>query len=163
MIIEPLGKHAELIPLIANWHFQQWGPSAIEPQQTVEWRIADLKEHLNKTTLPLTFVAFSGSVPVGSACLTVYDLPIRQNLSPWLSTVFVLKEFRKQGIGSALVKHVVEKARALDFPQLYLFTPDQVKLYSRLGWNIFEEVVFHEHEYTIMKIELGEGFICKGD
>ncbi len=154
MIIEPLEKHADLIPLIANWHFQQWGPSTIEPQQTVEWRIADLREHLNKTTLPLTFVAFSGSVPVGSASLTLYDLPIRQNLSPWLSTVFVLSEHRKQGIGSALVKHVVEKASALDIPRLYLFTPDQLNLYSRLGWKIFEEVVFHGHEYTVMKFDL---------
>ena len=152
MIIDTLKNHAELIPLLANWHFQQWGSSTIEPQQTVEWRIDNLKGHFNHATLPITFVAFSGSVPVGSASLTIYDLPIRQNLSPWLSTVFVLSEHRNQGIGSALVKHVVEKARALQFPVIYLFTPDQVNLYSHLGWKIFEEVVFHGHDYTVMKI-----------
>ena len=153
MKIDYLKNYADLIPLIAKWHFDQWGPSTIEPQKTVEWRMADLKEHVNQSTLPITFVAFSESVPVGSASLTIYDLQIRQNLSPWLSTVFVLPEHRNKGIGSALSKHVVEKARALNFPRLYLFTPDQVNFYSRLGWKIFEEVVTHGHEYTIMNIE----------
>ena len=155
MIIDTLDNHADLIPLIAQWHFDEWGPGSLEPQKTVEWRTADLEEHLNHSPLPITFVVFTGSIPVGSASLTVYDLPMRPQLSPWLSTVFVLSEHRNQGIGSALAKRVVEKAKALSFPTLYLFTSDKVHLYSHLGWEMFEAVEFHSHEYTIMKIETG--------
>ena len=35
----------------------------------------------------------------------------RKELSPWLASVFVAPEFRKWGIGSKLVLHVMEQAR----------------------------------------------------
>ena len=151
MKIDYLVNHSELIPTIAKWHNQEWGH--IRPEKTVDWRIANLSEQTDPSTIPLTFVAFHESVPMGSASLVWHDMPERQDLSPWLAGVYVHAEFRNQGIGSTLVNRVVEKAKALNFPILYLFTFDKMNLYAHLGWKVIEQLNYLGHEITIMNIE----------
>ena len=47
----------------------------------------------------------------GSAAIIEHDMDTRMELSPWLASVFVAPEFRKRGIGSKLVTHVMEQAK----------------------------------------------------
>ena len=70
---------------------------------------------------------------VGSASLIAQDMDTRPELSPWLASVYVAAEHRRQGIGSALVRRVAQEAAALGVETLYLFTPDQEHFYARLG------------------------------
>src|SRR5712691_7502498 len=79
----------------------------------------------------------------------------RPELSPWLSGVFVAPEHRRRGIGAALVERVVQEARALGIPLLYLYTPGSGSLYLRLGWSVMEHTFYRElwgdQEVTIME------------
>ena len=151
MQIDYLANHSELIPTIAQWQHEEWGK--FRPDKTINWRIKNLCKQTDPAAIPLTFAAFSELGPVGSASLVWHDMPERQELSPWLASVFVHAQHRNQGIGSNLVNRVVEKANALNFPILYLFTFDKVNLYKDLGWEFMEQLDYLAHEVTIMKID----------
>jgi GNAT superfamily N-acetyltransferase len=151
MQIDYLANHSELIPTIAQWHHQEWGH--FRPEKTVNWRIENLRGQTDPATIPLTFVALSELGPVGSASLVWHDMPERQELSPWLASVFVHAQQRNQGIGSTLVNRAVKEANTLNFPILYLFTFDKKHLYEHLGWKFMERLDYLDHEVTIMKTD----------
>jgi N-acetylglutamate synthase-like GNAT family acetyltransferase len=84
------------------------------------------------------------------------------HLPYWLGAVYVTKEFRNRGIGTALVKRATAKARELGVQILYLHTPDKASLYSRLGWIEIEQCSYSGHEVTIMKKELTQQAVSVG-
>ena len=92
----------------------------------------------------------SNSVLIGTASLIEHDVPTRAELTPWLASVYVDPRFRKRGIGSALVRAVLQEARNLGLEKLYLITPDQVPFYRRQGWQEMEEIVYRGEAVTIM-------------
>ena len=60
-------------------------------------------------------------------------------------------EERGRGIASQLVIRVVEEAKALGVPELYLYTDTSQSLYARLGWVVVEELVYEDLPVTVMK------------
>ena len=76
------------------------------------------------------------------------------NGTPWLASVYVEVEHRRQGIGSALVRRVAKEAAALDVKALYLFTPDQEHFYSTLGWTVLEHCTYRGYPQVVMVFRL---------
>ena len=97
-----------------------------------------------------------GETPVGTASLIADDMSIRRELSPWLASVFVVPEYRGQGIASTLVRRVEAEATASGFERFYLYTPDQQALYRRLGWQNEENVEYRREHVTVMARQLGQ-------
>ena len=137
--IDYLGDHPEYIPTIARWHQLQWG--YLDPDRTLEDRIAELRTHLAPRSIPTTFVAVDEEMPVGCVSLIPHDLDTQPPLTPWLASLYVAPRHRRRGVGSALVQRVVEEARLLDIATLYLFTPDQDRFYARRGWAVLHRDV----------------------
>jgi N-acetylglutamate synthase-like GNAT family acetyltransferase len=54
----------------------------------------------------------------------------------WINAVLVAPEYRRQGVGSGLIRAAEEAARRVGIPSLYALTevPD---LYSKLSWSVF--------------------------
>jgi len=152
--ILPLGERPGCIEQLAQWHFAQWGP--FNPTNTVERRIERLQGHLERGRVPQTFVAVDGQRLLGSASLVAADLPSRDDLSPWLASVYVDPPFRNRGVGAALVKRVAQEAQLLGFPTLYLFTPDRAAFYANLGWQIVERDEWNGCQVTVMELKLNE-------
>lgn len=121
---------------------------------SVESRKNRMRDHLTPGRIPLTLVARQGTEVVGSASLISSDLATREALSPWLASVFVKDSERCRGIGTLLVKAVIDEARRLGFSSLYLFTPDRERFYQRLGWVTIEESDWQETPVVIMQYEL---------
>ena len=92
------------------------------------------------------------AAPIGTASLTPDDLETRPDLTPWLASVFVLAEYRRAGVGAALVEAVVAHARKLGVETLYLFTEDRADFYERLGWSQIGSEVYRGHPVIVMKI-----------
>jgi N-acetylglutamate synthase-like GNAT family acetyltransferase len=153
MEIVRLRDRTEHIPTLAAWHHAEW--AYLHDVDSVERRIAEFHEELKANGIPRTFVVVSENGPIGSASILPYDMDTRMDLTPWLASVYVVPEQRKRGIGSALVRHVVQEATALGYHTLYLYTPDRPKFYASLGWSPVEKVDYHGHPVDIMKIELG--------
>ena len=151
-----LFEHPQHIPTLAAWHHAQWGH--LNPAKSLEVRLerlqAELATHLAQRTIPTTFIAVEGPRVLGSASLVAHDMDLRPNLTPWLASVFVDPTRRGQGIGSQLVERVAAEAAAIGVPRLYLFTPDRMSLYARLGWRTLEQVEYRGELETVMVREL---------
>jgi predicted N-acetyltransferase YhbS len=152
MKIDYLAEHKEFIPVLAKWHQEQW--SYLNPSRSLADRTKELEQSASKNQVPLTFVAISGGVLLGSASLVEHDMDTRMDLSPWLASVYVAAPHREQGVGSALVKSAVDEAQNLNIKTLYLFTPDQQQFYARFGWTTLEYTEYRGEKETIMSIQL---------
>lgn len=143
-----LSPDADHVPTVASWTYAEWG--RLNPGYTAEsWREAFRRE-CGDGGVPSVFVAMEGDQPVGTAALMARDMDSRPALTPWLASVFVLPEWRGQGIASALIRRVEEEAAAHGIGRFYLFTPDQQALYRRLGWQDHEKLCYRGEEVTIM-------------
>ena len=81
------------------------------------------------------------------------DLWSRKDLNPWLASLYVVPEFRRRGIAEALVGAVIEKARGLGYPELYLFLGhedglDLALYYGNRGWQYMEDAVDNDGNPT---------------
>ena len=153
MRIDYLAAHRDFIPILSQWHHEQW--SYLNPSRTVEDRIEEFQqETTGKKEIPTTFVAISGSVLLGSASIVTHDMDTRKEFSPWLASVYVAPRHRQQGIGSALVQRTVEEAKELEVETLYLFTPDREKFYKRLGWSLLELTEYRGENNVIMTLRI---------
>lgn len=102
MQIEFLADHPHYLPVLAQCHEEEFG--LYNPESSLEKRITNLRQTLRKDTIPTTFIAFSGKKLLGSASLLHQEISTRTEFSPWLAAVYVSPKYRRQGIGSALVK-----------------------------------------------------------
>ena len=151
MKIVNLKEMPHYLDTLARWHQEEWG--YFKPNKTLAQRIERMQSHLLPEFIPTTFVASNHEL-LGSATIIEHDMDTRKELTPWLAGVYVVPEFRGQGIGSTLVLHVMEQARENMIERLYLFTPDRDAFYARLGWKIFEKTNYLGYEVTIMHVDL---------
>lgn len=150
MKIINLATAPEHIPTIAAWHQAQWG--YLNPGGTVESRIERMQRYLKGAPMPAMYICIDGKHLVGTAALVESDMDSHPELSPWLASVYVNPDYRKRGVGAALVKHVVSQAKAHGVSPLYLFTPDQSKFYRELGWQFIAQESYRGGDATLMKI-----------
>jgi len=150
--ISYLADHSEYVQLLCDWHFAQW--SYLAPGKSKEDRLVRLRAACGHSEIPTVVVAHNETGLLGSAMLVTNDMNTRPELSPWLAGVYVDEPFRKRGIGTGLVKHIMHLAAELNVAKLYLYTPDQEHFYKRLGWQTLEMTEFRNTEVTIMVSDL---------
>ena len=103
-----------------------------------------LKERFNNNETVI-FLAVENDKPIGFTQL--YTTFSSVSMKPFyiLNDLFVVPEFRKKGIGEALLNHAKQHCQELNYKGLALETgmdnPAQ-KLYERLGWEKDQEY-FH--------------------
>ena len=148
MTIAHLAEHTTWIPTLALWAYHEWGH--LFPDETYATLMAKFAERTTDHTIPETFVALEHTVLLGMASLVKHDLPTRTELSPWLADVYVAPEWRQRGVGSKLVQVAMQEAESLGVATLYLFTPDKLEFYRRLGWRVFETTRYRGEAVTIM-------------
>lgn len=154
LVIENLTDHQEYIPQLADLWFHQlgkpWGTSS-NIQHAQERFIA----HCNKEQLPLAYVAIYDDQPIGMACLRVTD-GILPELTPWLGGLVVDPHYRGNKIGEKLISAVKNKARLLQYEQIYLLTFDKTlpNWYAKLGWEEIGKNQLNGHFVTVMQTKL---------
>jgi len=146
--------HNGAILTLASWIQAEWEHSFLEA--TFEELVSELEGRATLYRIPETFVALEGDRLVGTASIVKHDMSTRSELSPWLSAVYVPPEFRNRGIGSKLVRKAMQEAEILGVKRLYLYTPDRMRFYTRLGWNIVEQTRYHGVDVVIMSYEIRE-------
>lgn len=142
----------EVIPTVASWHHQQW--SYLAGARSLSQRIARLHDHLRRSGLPLTVLAWYNNRPIGCASLVDSDMQTHPHFSPWLASVYVLPEHRHHGIGAALVRRIEAEARQQGYTRLYLYTEDRVAFYTYLGWRSLELRQYRGFPMTVMERDL---------
>ncbi|KEZ75852.1 GNAT family N-acetyltransferase [Salinisphaera hydrothermalis] len=150
--IERLTPDADMVDTVADWTRAAWGH--LNPEITrAAWRI-ETCDNAGPAGVPSTFVAWLDGRPVGTASLVAHDMKTRTDLTPWLASVYVEPTARGRGVASALVRRVENEARSAGLAHFYLYTPDQQRLYARLGWEPVEQAGYLGERVTIMKRQL---------
>lgn len=76
--------------------------------------------------------------------------PRFSHLGPWVSLVYTLPEFRKQGLGALMCTYLEDHARSLGVEILYLYTATAEKLYQRLNWIPDERFIYKGLDTVLM-------------
>lgn len=145
-----LRDYPQHLQLVAQWIFNEWGH--YNPGSTLDKAISKLTDHLNKDSLPMTFIALENDQPVGTCSLRNND-GIRPDLTPWLGSLYVEPNFRGRGIGEKLIHTVINKAQNMKFQKLYLlaFDPTLPNWYRKLGWQGIGADVLNGYPVTVME------------
>lgn len=149
--IAPAADFPHVAPLLAHWYCAEWG--RLHPERSLEDWTAMLASETLRDQIPTIYVALAGETLVGTAALIEHDMSSHPELSPWLAGVYVAPEYRRRGLGSALVRQVVSMAAALGVPRLYLHTDSAQGLYTRLGWAEIGREFYLGRDVVLMDIE----------
>jgi predicted N-acetyltransferase YhbS len=133
---------------LAGLFVEEWGH--YRPEVTLEQRVAQVRNACRTAAMPCAFAAVEGSTFCGGAMLVEHDMDGRSDLSPWLSGVIVKPEYRRKGVGSALVRRVEREAAELGAGTLYLQTHDKEAYYAALGWRPAERCRYKGLDVVIM-------------
>lgn len=150
--LEPLADHLDIVPTIAAWHHAEWGH--LNPEFSLEARADRLRKRGTRSGIPTAVIALIGDEVAGSASLVEADMDSHPELTPWLASVFVAPEFRGRGIASALVGVIEDRAVEEGVETMWLWTPDQERLYARLGWETVAREPYRDLEAVIMRKDL---------
>jgi GNAT superfamily N-acetyltransferase len=152
MDIDLLADHPEAIPVVAKWHWEEWG--RYEADSSHKETLESISEQHHRYSLPLAYIALVDGKPVGAASLVEHDMDVHKELTPWLAGVYVDPPFRNHGVASGLVKQVCVKAREIGFERIYLYTISAYGLYAQLGWSLYLEEKYHDRPVKIMAQDL---------
>ncbi len=151
--ILPLQQCPQVLDDIAQWHFNEW--QALYPQESLQDFRDDLATTMSGDILPSTWLLLVDDQVVATASLLRHDLSSYPQLSPWLANVFVLPQWRGQGLAKRLIRQVMANAWQAGLHKLYLFTEDQTGLYQSLGWRLWREDVHQGKVISLMTAQPG--------
>lgn len=134
MHIQPLYAAPQHGRQVTEWLWQAFGGETL-PKAFFASIIAHSQ---TPQALPLTFIAIEGERLLGTVGLWRCDLISRQDLFPWLAALYVAPDARGQGVAGKLQQQVIDYARQLGYPQLYLYSACR-DFYERFGWRYIGE------------------------
>lgn len=137
---------------VASWSHRAWSIDFPGDTEQTYFDLYEQSSH-NVSSLPYVCVAIADDEAViGTATLVGDDeLPGFEDLSPWLAAVWVEPEHRSAGVANAMVNHIEEKAAALGYKNLNLYTHDQQDWYLRHHWKIVGTGTLAHHAVTVMQ------------
>ncbi len=154
--IYPLSEKRSLFPILAYWSYNNW---YLTRNVSFKLVLHEYKRRSEPDSLPCSFVAFWGELPVGMISIKETDMQSRRELAPWLSALYVSPEYRERGIGSELIRAVLNYCSYAGFKRIFLFIDVRFmekleNYYTTRGWIFLDEdldsdgnitkILFHE-------------------
>jgi GNAT superfamily N-acetyltransferase len=145
--VSDLRLRPEFFDTISSRIWQAWWKQRGFPLKYIAGR---LREHLDASPIPFALVAHDGPTFKGSTLVIDSDMDDRPQYSPWVAAVWVDAEYRKQGVGAALIDHAAQTAFAVGIGRVYLCATRMKRdFYLKRGWTKIEEDV-GENLLTVM-------------
>jgi predicted N-acetyltransferase YhbS len=148
-----LAECPQYVQLLAKWCHEQWG--YLSPNRTLKDVEANFSKLLSMSQIPFSLVVLDDKKPVAMASLELQDMDIYPELTPWLASVYVVPDYRKKGIGSKVVKTILEKAKEQHIEKIYLFTMDQEHWYNKMKFQVLQKTKYYGEDVTVMFNEIG--------
>lgn len=136
--------HATTALLFNEWsHLPSWRGLQQIRTRLIERNTTDSKQ--------FTLVALDAQNTVAAAgSLICYELKEDPSRIYWLGEVITRSTHRGQGIGSKVIKRIIELAAIQGITELWLYTPDKQSFYKNLGWIEQEQRVIAGELVTVM-------------
>ncbi len=147
-ISEPAPFSAD-VSTIARWLSENWGID-------MGYALSETEEWCNELASSQTETLFVGKLKnriVGTVIICECDLEGYEHLTPWLSSLYVPKEFRGNSIGDQLTEEASNWASKQGHNYLYLYTEKGklIPYYRSLGWRSMEDIQVSGDACQIMK------------
>lgn len=124
----------EYLEEVSEWIWKEWAKGHGAELEDIIYRS---KHSINRDIIPQMYIAKYKNKVVGVVSIWLNDLTTRQDLFPWMATLYVKEEFRNMGIGKMLQQKCIEEARKMNYKNLYLITEHE-NYYERTGWVFLE-------------------------
>ena len=98
----------ESLEEVSKWIYEEWEKKYNRKLEDIIYRS---KHSLNRNGIPQMYIAKHENEVVGVVSIWRCDLKSRQDLYPWMATLFVKEEYRNKGIGTILQKKVIEETK----------------------------------------------------
>ena len=134
------------VATVAKWIFDEFW--ADRNGYTMEQLIDLLKDASRPDQMPLSLLAWVEHEPAGTVNLIENDDAERRHLRPWVAALFVRPDNRRRGVGSALVRSLLDRANRLSIPVVYLGT-ENPQFYERIGATVHERVT---ESFVVMEL-----------
>lgn len=139
--IHPLSQKKSLSPICAYWAFATWYTKRSIPFSAV---MNEYRKRSDMESWPYTYIALWGELPVGMVSVKESELAQREELSPWLSALYVVPEFREKGIGDKLIRTVIEDCKKKKIKRVFLFLDSRnlsrlERYYRKRGWVYYDD------------------------
>jgi N-acetylglutamate synthase-like GNAT family acetyltransferase len=148
MEIAYLNDHPEFAALLAQLHAVEWQHLYSDWNATTA--ATEFAAQHSDGRIPTTLVALRDGQLLGSVSVIEDDLPGWQHLNPWLASLYVIPEFRGNGVGAALVAGAERLISASGIKQIFLFTESRTTFFTQLGWQVYAETTAHGHPAVVM-------------
>lgn len=142
--IEYLADYPRHKEQVIDWVWQAFGA-----ENSRAFFASIIDSSMQKSGLPLTFIALESGQPVGTVGLWRCDLMSRQDLTPWLAALYIAESQRGQGLGGRLQQFILDYSRQAGFSDLYLYAAFS-GYYERHGWRCIGEAL----EYPDIPVHL---------
>lgn len=140
-------------PRLAKLHGQEWGH--LYAEWNADTALREFETQKGDGTLPATILAVEEDELLGSVSLIYDDLPGREDLNPWLASLFVLPAHRGRSVGGFLLREAESLLRKNRVERIYLFTESATEFFRRNGWSPLGETQCHGHPVQILAKALG--------
>ena len=134
----------EYLEEVSGWIWKEW---SYEHGAKLEDVIYRSNHSLSKSGIPSMYIAVLKGEVVGVVSLWRNDLTTRQDLYPWMATLYVKESFRGQGVGRRLQEKSIAVAKELGYSYLYLIK-DHIGYYEKFGWTFLETAPLGNGKYT---------------
>ena len=139
MRIVPLELAPTLVATAADRIWAAWWRDAGYPLAAITERLA---KSLGPDAVPTSFVALAGDTFLGTVSLIASDLEERPGYTPWIAALWVEPDWRRRGIGAALVAEAAAWAADHGIETVHLAAEPYIAgWYERLGWHAIEHDV----------------------
>lgn len=149
----------EQLTTIASW--QQGERARYADSGDLSQRIERLSSHIGSNIFPATYVACAGDTPIGCVSLVYYFASAstqgnQKKQGLWLSNLYVLPEYRRQGLASHLLGHCRQQCVEQDVDTLQLFTADLSKYYQARGWTYHRRARVSGIDVDILQLKIDQ-------
>lgn len=150
-----LADQPGMLPALSAALYEQWGHRSFwQSRAMIEERF---KTRMRRDGIPFTLVAVPSTDAdafIGTASITLHELPEFSDRRYWLSEVCVNPVARGNGIGQHLVEMCQERARECGVAKLSLYTLTKANFYKRLGWQHDDDLLIEGLNHNLMSIDL---------
>lgn len=154
-----LEQKPEFFAQVAHWHHQECERQGLK--SSLSLRQQRLVLHVQQNPVPKTLIALRGKQLLGCVSLVNYTyrsserMPKVASDSPvWLSNLFVLEQYRQQGVGTALIDAAKNYAQDLGLTELWLSATDYTDYYQKRDWEIVRRTRLGGRQVNVMRVVL---------